>query len=306
MRFGISIPQFFADGEFDPDRLRAFVTRAERLGFHSAWTQEQVLGIQPQLDAIQIMTMAAAYTERIRLGCAVFVTPLHMPAHLAKSLSSLDQISRGRLEVGVGAGGKFRPFGAFGLDAEGYISRFTEGIDLMRQLWTNERVTFDGRFAQLKNAGMEPKPFQKPGPPLWFGGSAPAALRRAVRLGDGFFGAGSTTTAAFAGQVRTVREALAEDGREPDTFPIAKRVYIALDDDRERGRRRMEEALHRLYAGAPLQNIIDVAVYGPAEDCVRGLQAVADAGAGTILLTPMFDSDEQMDRLAAEVIASIA
>ena len=111
-------------------------------------------------------------------------------------------------------------------------------------------VTFDGRFWQLDGAAMEPKPFQKPHPPLWFGGSAPAALRRAVRHGDGFFGAGSSTTAEFAEQVPIVREALAEHGRDPASFRIAKRVYIAVDDDAERARaahgRRLGRGLRRL------------------------------------------------------------
>ena len=91
----------------------------------------------------------------------------------------------------MGTGGPQRPFGAFGVDGSRYVARFTEGIALMKALWTQERVTFDGEFWQLKDAAMEPKPLQKPYPRLWFGGAAAPALRRAVRLGDGFFGAGS-------------------------------------------------------------------------------------------------------------------
>src|SRR5690348_18478829 len=104
MRFAISIPQHFADGTFDPTRLRDYLTRAEALGFHSAWTQEAILGPAPTLSPLEIMTFAAACTERLRLGCAVFVSPLHNPIHLAKNISTLDQISRGRVEVGVGIG----------------------------------------------------------------------------------------------------------------------------------------------------------------------------------------------------------
>ena len=172
------------------------------------------------------MTYAAACTQRLRLGCAVFVSTLHSPVHLAKSLSTLDQLSRGRIEIGVGTGGQGRPFAAFGVDADRYVARFTEGLALMKALWTEPRVTFDGEFWQLKDAAMEPKPAQKPYPPIWLGGSSPAALRRAVRLGTGFFGAGSTPTARFAEQVQVVREALAQAGRPAGEFPIAKRVYM--------------------------------------------------------------------------------
>jgi probable F420-dependent oxidoreductase len=306
MRFAISIPQFVADGAFDPAGFRAHMARAETLGFDGAWTQEQVLGTMPTLSPMQTMTYAAACTERIRLGCVVFVTPLHNPVHLAKSLSTLDQLSRGRLEVGVGTGGQGRMFSAFGVDPQSLVARFTEGLGLMTALWTQPRVTFEGRFWQLQDAAMEPKPFQKPHPPIWFGANHPAALRRAARYGDGFFGAGSTTTARFADQVRIVRDALAEAGRDPSTFRIAKRVYIHVDDDAERARRRIAEGLHRLYSPLGVTGLEAVAVSGPPDACVAGVRQVAEAGAELILFTSFVDEAEQMERLAAEVMPRLA
>src|SRR5205085_7507306 len=103
------------------------------------------------------------------------------------------------------------------------------------------------RFWQLDGAAIEPKPFQKPHPPIWFGASHPDALRRAVRHGDGFFGAGSQTTAQFADQARIVREALRHPEREASSFRIAKRVYIAVDNDTERARQRIAAALDEQY-----------------------------------------------------------
>jgi probable F420-dependent oxidoreductase len=306
MRFAVSIPQFVADGTFDPAGLRAYLTRAEALGFDSAWTQEQVLGSMPHLGPIETMTYAAACTERLRLGCAVFVTPLHNPVHLAKSLSTLDQLSRGRIEVGVGIGGRARLSPAFGVDPGGLVARFTEGLRLMEALWTQPRVTFDGRFWQLDGAAMEPKPFQKPRPPIWLGGSHPAALRRAVEYGDSFFGAGSTTTAQFADQVRILRDTLEQQGRDAAGFRIAKRVYLAVDDDAARARQRMTTALDRLYGDFGLPDLTPVAVFGPPDACVRGLGEVAEAGADLLLLTPMFDQAEQLERLAAEVVPQLS
>src|SRR6266542_2040091 len=101
--------------------------------------------------------------------------------------------------------------------------------------------------------------FQKPGPPIWFGGSHPAALRRAVRHGDGFFGAGSSTTVQFADQVRVVRDALEQQGRDAAGFRIAKRVYIAVDDDADRARQRVAAALDRLYGYFGLKDLTPVA-----------------------------------------------
>src|SRR5262249_60298616 len=101
MRFAIAIPQFYADGEFDPEAFRAYFARAEELGFDSAWTQEQGLGAAPQLGPVEAMTYAAACTRRLRLGCVVFVATVHSPGPRAKGLGALDQLSTGRLGVGV-------------------------------------------------------------------------------------------------------------------------------------------------------------------------------------------------------------
>jgi probable F420-dependent oxidoreductase len=304
VKFAIAIPQFVADGEFDPAAFRAYFARAEELGFDSAWAQESTLGAAPQLAPLEAMTYAAACTQRMRLGCVVFVSTLHSPVHLAKGLATLDQFSRGRLDVGVGTGGKARPFAAFGMDADRYVARFTEGIALMKALWTEPRVSFDGEFWQLRDAPMEPKPFQKPHPPLWFGGNGPAALRRAVRLGHGFFGAGSTPTARFADQVRLVREALAAAGRPAADFAIAKRVYIAIDDDAGRARRRINDEMEHLY-GRRSADIEAAAVAGTPAGCVAALREVIAAGAELILFTAMFDQAGHAERLAAEVIPQL-
>src|SRR5215471_19779296 len=161
MRFAISIPQRVPDGAFDPARLRDYLTRAESLGFHSAWTQEAVLGPAPTLAPLELMSFAAACTERLRLGCAVFVSSLHNPVRLAQSISTLDQLSRGRIEVGVATGGRARMFSAFEVDPAHLVARFTEGLQLMKACWTEPRITFEGRFWQLDSASVEPKPFQK-------------------------------------------------------------------------------------------------------------------------------------------------
>jgi probable F420-dependent oxidoreductase len=299
MRFAISIPQFYADGEFDPVTFRNYCSAVEQLGFESAWTQENTLSVSPQLSPLETMTFAAACTQRMRLGCVVFVSTLHLPVQLAKSIASLDQMSSGRIDVGIGTGGKHRPFAAFGMTPERYVARFTEGVDLMKELWSKPRVTFDGEFYNLTDAAMEPKPAQKPHPPLWFGANGEPALRRAVRLGDGFFGAGSTPTQRFAEQVPIVRAAMAEYGR--DDFPIAKRIYIAVDDNAGRARTRMNAAMERLY-GRRVPDIEAAAVAGTPADCVAEVARVAAAGAELILFTTMFDQDEQAARLAADVV----
>ena len=208
--------------------------------------------------------------------------------------------------MGVGTGGGFRMFSAFGVDGQHFVARFTEGLELMQAAWTQDRVDFDGRFWQARGAAMEPKPFQKPYPPIWFGGSHPNALRRAVRLANGFIGAGSTTTADFVEQARLVREAVTEQGRDPASFRVAKRVYVGVDDDARRAQQRTGDALNDLYGYFGLKGIERVAVAGRPADVAGQLADIAAAGAGLILLNPLFDEAEQMERLSAEVLPQLA
>jgi probable F420-dependent oxidoreductase len=306
MRFAISIPQTIADGSFDPAGMDIYLAKAEQFGFDSAWTGEQVLGTAPMVSPLETLAYAAARTRRIRLGCAMVVSALHNPVHLAKTIASVDQLSRGRIEIGLVTGGPARMFSAFGVDPASFVARFGEGLRLMRQLWTQPRVDFDGRFWQLSNAAMEPKPFQKPHPPIWFGGSHPNALARAVRFAHGFIGAGSSTTEAFAQHARIAREQLHPQQRDPGNFTIAKRVYIAVDNDAGTARDRITNALDRRYRYFGMGNLAAVAVAGTVDDCVAGLREVAAAGAQTILLNPLFDELHQMRRLATEVIPRLA
>ena len=300
---GIAIPQTFPASAIDPIRIRAFLTRAETLGFESAWVVEQILGRIPSLEPVTLLTYAAGVTQRIRLGSAVLLTALRSPVHLAKSLASLDHLSGGRLDVGVGLGGNPRIYPAFGLSADRRAARFAEGIRVMKQLWTEPRVNFRGEFWQLDNAAMEPKPVQRPHPPIWFGAHHPDALRRTVELGDAFMGAGSLGTAGFAQEVQTLRGLLADAGRDPARFPIGKRVYLAMDRDRARAGKRLAEWFGAFYGRPDMAE--QVSVWGDEQACVDGLGEVIAAGARFLLLNPVFDEAEQLERLA-EIAPTLA
>jgi probable F420-dependent oxidoreductase len=295
----VSIPQTFPAGSVEVDRIRRYLARAEALGFTGAWVVEQVIGTIPSLEPIELLTYAAATTTRLRLGAAVLLTALRSPVHTAKSLATLDQLSGGRLDIGVGLGGSTAVYPAFGLSAERRAARFAEGIGLMKRLWTEPRVTFDGAFYRLKDIPMEPKPLQRPHPPIWFGAHHPDALRRAATLGDAFMGAGSLSTAKFAEEVALLRRALEAAGRDPDAFPVAKRVYIAVDADRARAARRLADWFGGFYHRPQLAE--EVSVWGSVEECAEGLRAVVAAGARMLMLNPVFDDEEQLERFASEL-----
>jgi probable F420-dependent oxidoreductase len=295
----VAIPQTFHGHAVDIELVRDFIVRAETLGFEGAWVVEQVLGAIPSLDPVHTLTYAAALTRRLRLGTAVLLTAIRSPIHLAKALATLDHLSGGRLTVGVGLGGDARAYPAFGVPADRRAARFTEGLQVMKALWTEPRVTFDGEFWRLHDLRFEPKPVQKPHPPLWFGAHHPNALRRAVALGDGFIGAGSISTAKFAEEMVLLRQLLAEAGRDPAAFPVSKRVYIAVDRDRDRAGRRLAEWFGAFYGRPELA--ADVAVYGDVSECVDRLGEIRLAGAGALLLNPVFDEIDHLERFAVDI-----
>jgi alkanesulfonate monooxygenase SsuD/methylene tetrahydromethanopterin reductase-like flavin-dependent oxidoreductase (luciferase family) len=310
MEFSISIPQRAAGG-FDAEATSSYLERAEGLGFEGGWTLEQIVGPAPSLAPLQLLSWAAAHTTRLRLGVAVLITSLHDPLQLASAITAVDQLSHGRLDVGVGHGGNFRPFSAFGVEKATFVRYFTEGLELMEAAWSDDpTVTFHGRFRDVEGLQIQPKPVQRPHPPLWFGGSAPKAVARAVRLGDAFMGAGSSTTTSFAEAVKVVHRELDEQRKDATQFRIAKRVYLTIDDDAARARERVLAGLHRIYGDLPGIDFAAVPVYGTTADVIRGLREVIDAGAEMILLNPVgadvAEDREQMERLAAEVIPQLS
>jgi len=303
IELAVSIPQTFPGRPADPVFIRKYLERAEALGFHSAWVVEQIVGAIPSLAPIELLTYAAALTTRMRLGSAVLLTALRDPVHAAKSLTTLDHLSGGRLMVGVGLGAQPALYPAYGLTAERRAARFAEGIEVMKRLWTEPRVTFEGRFFRLNNLAQEPKPVQQPHPPLWFGAHHPNALKRAVELGDGFMGAGSLSTAKFADEVTLLRALLSEAKRDPAAFPIAKRVYIAVDRDKARAGKRLTEWFGGFY-GRP-QMAEEVSIWGTPGECADGLAKLAAAGAGMVMLNPVFDDMEHLEIFASEIVPKL-
>jgi len=299
VRCGIANPQTFCGSVVDTQLIRQFLSRAETLDYDSLWVQEKIVGDYAVLEPVSLLTYAAALTSKLRLGASVLLTVLRNPVQLAKSLATLDQLSEGRLTVGVGIGGHV-PESIFGLSSERRATRFVEGLQVMKALWTQPRATVNGTFWQFENVPMEPKPVQKPSPPLWFGARTPVALKRAARHGDGWMGAGITSLAEFTEQLGLVRRFLDEARRDLETFTISKRVYIAVDPDRGRAERRLREWFGLYYKNpdwAP-----HVSIWGSPAECTDRLRKLVSAGAPHLLLNPVFDELEQMERLARDVV----
>jgi probable F420-dependent oxidoreductase len=305
---GISIPQVFVDGKVDMQFVRDYLAKAETLGYDSLWVQEKIIGAFAMLEPVSLLTYAAAVTSKLKLGTSVLLTVLRNPVQLAKSLSTLDQMSQGRLIVGVGIGaglGRYMTIQepVFGLSGARRVRRFEEGLQVMKGLWTEAVATVDGDFWKLKNVAMEPKPFQKPHPPIWFGGHREPALRRAVKYGDGWMGAGSSSTVDFIKESALLRRFLDEAKRDPATFPISKRVYIAVDNERDRAERRLREWFAIRYGNADLAN--RVALWGSRDECLNKLGELVRAGVQHLSFNPAFDRMDHLELLATEIMLKL-
>ena len=298
LEYGIALPQVYVDERIDPAAIGHFAARAEVLGFHSVWTQDQLIGSAATLDAVSLLSFVAARTQKVRLGVSVLVLPIRTPVPLAKSLATLDCLSGGRLDVGLGLGNPTPHATAYGLTgARGErLRRFSDGLAVMKALWSDGPGTVSSGHWPLEEASMEPKPVQRPHPALWFGGRHVNALRRAVDEGDGWMGAGSSTIDEFLEQRALVAEALDAAGRQPETFRIAKRVYVALDANENRAEERLRSWFDRYYGNPALAS--RVSVWGPASKIIDAMGRLEEGGAEMLLLNPVFDYQKHQETLS--------
>ena len=286
---GISLPQRSSD-PVAPDEIITIAKRAEAAGFSDLWVSETTLDRSFCLDPVLVLATAASVTSRIRLGVSVIVLPVRHPAHVAHQMASLDHLSGGRAILGVGIG-RDAHYEQFRVPTDRRVRRFIEGVELIRALWTEEQVDYVGEIYQLESASMFPKPIQDP-LPIWLGGNHPDAVRRAAIIGDGWMGAGSLPLAAYRPRVVALHEALEAAGREPETFPISKRVYVAIDDAPARARADLQHWFSDVYR-AP-DRLEDAGVYGTTEQVADRLASVVADGATHLLLHPVTSHEEQL------------
>jgi alkanesulfonate monooxygenase SsuD/methylene tetrahydromethanopterin reductase-like flavin-dependent oxidoreductase (luciferase family) len=166
----------------------------------------------------------------------------------------------------------------------------------MKALWTQSSVTYEGQIFQLHDGVMGPKPVQKPHPPVWLGGGHPDAVRRAATMADGWMGAGGSSTAAFGKSVPVLREALEKTGRDPDTFPISKRVFMSVHERPEVARDEVNRWFSVVYRNPNLTT--EGGVYGTPEQVREQLEALVAMGANHLLLNPVTRYAEQVEALA--------
>ncbi|MQF86528.1 MAG: LLM class flavin-dependent oxidoreductase [SAR202 cluster bacterium] len=295
-KFGIAAPHIFPDGKIDTKFIDYFVSMVEGLGYHSLWTQERVIGKPNAIHPTSFLAYLAGKTSKVKLGVSVLVLPRHNAVHLAKLMADIDCLSSGRLILGVGLGNNASELPAYGVDSVKRVSRFIEQVKIIKALWTEEEVTYNSQFHQLNGAMINPKPIQSPHPPIWFGANADKAIQRAVTLADGWMGAGSSALDDFPRKLKLLKETLASENRDPATFPISKRLYLAIDDNESRALSRLRDWFGYYYGNA--DNANKAAIWGSKNKIKELLHQWSELGTDEFLLNPVFDLEKHAEKLA--------
>jgi probable F420-dependent oxidoreductase len=309
MQFGVNAP--FRGPLATPDSIQKIAQHAEYLGFGYLIVSDHIVvprtidstypysesgtftwldsGGSGSMEQFTLLTWLAALTKRIRLLSSVAVIPHRNPLVLAKSIATIDVLSRGRITVGCGAGWMREEFEALGLPAFEARGRVTnEYIEAMKALWTQDHPRYDGEFVAFNNIEFAPRPLQNPHPPIWIGGESLTALRRVVAMGDGWYPLGKNpnfpmeSAAAYRARVAKLHELAEQGGRDPATIDLA--YNCTFHDEVVR---RNNDGDRLCFTGAPEQRAAD-------------FKAFAEIGAKTMIVNVVSnDLQEMLDRMDA-------
>jgi len=297
---------FHVDGDvWEPHQL----TGVEDAGFDILTTGEHIIFFRPILDTVTVLAYAAAVTTRIKLVPSTLILPLRHPTLMAKELTSIDILSKGRLIASVGIGGDYpREFDACGISMKERGVRANEGIEIMRRYWSGERFDYDGKIFQLNDVDMLPPPHQEGGPPLWVCGRSDPAMRRAARLGDGWQPY-MYTPDLLKESVDKVHGFADEIGRTlPEDFAFTSFVYVSMHDDVQEARNRAIEQLSYRF-NMPFEKIVDkYCAYGPSERIIENLAEYVAGGANHLIVALVMPPEERMDyvhKFASEILPAL-
>ena len=300
VRIGIAVGQWPIKSQ-DPEAIFELVDDFEALDVDSLWVSDRLVSTGLILEPVTFLSYLAGRLRKMKLGTSTLVLPTRNPVVLAKELATLDFLSRGRLFPAIGLGGEeSKDLQAVGVSKKERAGRADEMIVLMRRLWTEDNVTFKGKFFTVEDATVTPRPWQKNGLPIWIGGRSDAALRRTGRLGDGWL-VSSVSPAEVKAGIDSIRAYAADAGRQvpEDHYGVLIPFFFAANGDKAR-----EVAARSVRPRADMPTA-DFTAFG-TPDHIRGkVQAYIAAGATKFIMRPCGPFErwrEQVGILAREVI----
>jgi alkanesulfonate monooxygenase SsuD/methylene tetrahydromethanopterin reductase-like flavin-dependent oxidoreductase (luciferase family) len=302
INFGVLLPtrEAVMSGRSDPSTLMQLAERAEALGFSSVWVGDS-LTARPRIDALTTLAAVGARTRRVRLGTAIFLAALRNPIILAYQLASLDWITGGRIDLGVGYGRPKEPaaeheFKILGLDPSARMKMSEELIQVMRRLWLEKDVSFEGKFTSFEHVTLEPKPVQLGGVPIWIASNnVEPGLKRVARLGDAWIN-NIKSPDIFAECWQKIRAYAADAGRDPSL--IHPSIYFTLaaggKDAVIEGQTFLAQYYNRSYEA--VANAM-LCVTGTWDEVIDWMEKYVEAGARTVVLR--FAANDQLRTLEA-------
>jgi probable F420-dependent oxidoreductase len=300
VRFGITLGQSLGNVK-RPEEILDFIDHLEALNVDSLWVSDRLVSPALTLEPITFLSYVAGRLRRMKFGTSTLVLPTRNPVILAKELATLDFISQGRLFPAVGLGSDdAQDFAAVGVSKKERGQRSDEAIALMRRLWTEDNVSFSGKFFSIQDVTITPRPWQNGGPPIWIGGRSQAALRRTGRLGDGWLVSGASAAEVRDG-IKAIRAYAAEAGRvvPEDHYGVLLPFYFG------RSIEEAYEAAKKSLRLRPELSPLDFTALGRPEQVRQRMGEYMSAGATKFVMRPCGPFEkwhEQIEMLAREVI----
>lgn len=301
-RIGYLLPtrESIMEGRPEAEPLLALAARAEQLNYDSVWVGDSLLA-RPRHEPITLLAGVAGRTSRVKLGTAVLLPMLRNPVLLAHQIATLDQVSAGRVILGVGIASDVpnirAEFRAAGVPFEKRVGTLMEGMRLCKALWTGKAVDWDGRW-HVEQGVISPTPHQPGGPPIWGGGSAPAALERAGRHFDGWFPTGPDSR-GWGEQWCQVQAIAREAGRNPDDIEAAVYLTVAIDENAARAEQRIDDFLSAYYGQRPdVLKKRQACFSGPAGAAAEWINGYVQQGARYLVLRFAGDHERHLETFA--------
>lgn len=320
MKLGVMVE---GQGGLTWDRWRRLMHATEDLGFESLWRSDHFFSFATSPEDICIeawtsLAVAASETSRIRLGVLVSPITFRHPSLMAHMAASIDQLSGGRIEVGLGAGRHVPEHEQFGIafpPVKERMDRLEEGMQVMLSLWGEGTASFSGRYFQIKDALLLPKPKQKPHPPLLIGGGGEKrSLLMAARYADEWNGPPTLSVEDYRRKVGILREHCERAGRDPDTISCSRATGYVIGTDEAELRHRAEEIQEEApqYAGLDFSALRTLLMgrgwlFGTPPEIIDRLGVYAEAGCRRFMLQQHVQTDlEALDLVAREVLPKVA
>ena len=305
--FGVAARNFTAYPEMpNAKKLVEYGVRVEELGYDSIWVWDHMLlGVEPNfpiIDCLTVLTGIAARTTKLKMGTGILVLTLRNPVALAKQLASMDQMSEGRLIMGMASGWYKREFDAIGVPFEKRGKIMDENLEIMNRLWTEEKVDGDYMNHQLRAAVMYPKPYQQPRMPILIGGYVDKVLQRAATVGDGWL-TYFYRPEDFKRSWDKLRNYASGAGKDPDQLMNASQLPIYIGKSKEAIRDDMMDWLNKEWDFPSHSDCSrESAVMGSVDECVEQLREHLAAGVQKIIFVPYKYQMDQVELIAKEVI----